>query len=151
MDSLYVLCLIFIVAPIGTFLHEMGHAAGAKMVKADIIIVSIGLGKNIGVISWHSIKIKLKAFFFIGGYVQSERKIAYKLFEIIWIAICGPLSNAIFAFLFYLLYVMYPIGFFKLLFLFNLWLAVINIIPFKLFGKQSDGYTIFTAIKDIKY
>lgn len=149
MNIYFLLYLLFIVAPIGTFIHESGHALGAKLVKADKVVLSIGLGKIIGTISLRQIEIRLHTFFFIGGFVQSERHLPYTVGETCLISICGPLNNAVFASFLYILQTSYFDNYFmQVLYLFNVWLAIINIIPFKFTGKQSDGYTIVQAINN---
>lgn len=146
MDVYLLLFLFFIVAPIGTFIHETGHAFGAKMVKADQMLVTIGQGKRIATFNWSNICIHLHLLYFMGGSNASNCQIPYKVKDIIWITICGPLNNIVFALGFYLLYIIMPSPYMYILFLFNVWIAFINIIPFKIKQKQSDGYIIFKAI-----
>lgn len=140
------LFLLFVVAPIGTIVHESGHAIGAKLVKADTINLSIGLGKEIGTFSFKNLRMTVHLFFFLGGFVQSNRKPAYRSLEIICITAFGSVNNGIFAILFYLLNGIYYNQYIQILFLFNLWLAIVNMIPFKLKGKQSDGYMILKTL-----
>lgn len=143
MTFFFFLYLILIVAPIGTLIHESGHAFGANLVKANQITLSIGRGKKIGVIHFQKIQMHIRLLYFLGGFTQSKRKMPYNQKEIVCITLFGPLNNAIFAILFYLLYGMYANQYLHILFLFNLWLAVVNMLPFKFKGKQSDGYSIF--------
>ncbi|HLS60396.1 MAG TPA: M50 family metallopeptidase [Virgibacillus sp.] len=145
--SIYLLLFtLFIVAPIGTFIHESGHMLGAKFVKADCIKLSIGLGKEIGTICFKNVHITIHALFFLGGFVQSERHLPYKALDIFWITICGPMNNGIFALLFFSLNGVYTSQYIYILFLFNLWLAIINLIPYKVKDRHSDGYTILKTI-----
>lgn len=146
MDIYLFLFLVFIVAPIGTLIHESGHLIGARTIQADQVTLSIGRGKQIGSFSLKRIRIDIHAIFFLGGLAQSERDPPYKPTEIIWITFCGLLSSSIFAIIFYLLYHTYSNYYIQLLFLFNGWLAVVNSIPFKMKGKQSDGYMICKLI-----
>lgn len=142
-----VLYLLFIVAPIGTFIHELGHALGAVLAKADTVILSIGSGKKTFQFSIKKIQIKIHNLFFIGGYIESERKLSYKNRDICLIAILGPMLNIIIAaVLFFIQKNVVNNDFIYILFLFNIWLALINIIPFKIGDKYSDGYTILRAI-----
>ncbi|PAV29543.1 hypothetical protein CIL05_11815 [Virgibacillus profundi] len=143
MDIYLLVFLITIAAPFSIFLHELGHAIAARTVNADQITLSIGLGNKISTIFLGKIQITINAIFFLGGLAKSERNIPYKSSEIVWISISGPITNAVFAFLVYLAYFIYPNNFLHLLFLFNLWLAFANIIPFKIKEKKTDGYTIF--------
>src|SRR5690625_396800 len=122
----FVLFLLLLVAPIGTIIHEGGHAIGAKLVKADNINLSIGLGKKIGSISLRNFQITIHLFFFLGGFVQSSRKPAYHPLEIVCITAFGSISNGFFAILFYFLHGIYYNQYIQLLFLFNLWLALVN-------------------------
>ena len=146
MNIYFILYLLLIVAPIGTIIHETGHLIGAIIVKADRISISIGLGKKIGTYSFRNVTINIHTLFFLGGYVQSQRKASYETSEVVWITIFGPINNAVFAMIFYFMNEIYVHPYIQILFLFNLWLAVVNIIPFKIRGKQSDGYMILKAI-----
>ena len=65
----------------------------------------------------------------------------------VWITILGPLFNAISALLSFYLFQLYPSNFLGLLFWFNIWMAVVNIIPIKINGKQTDGLTILRLIR----
>lgn len=139
--------LLLIVAPIGTIIHEGGHLIGAKTMKADRIVISIGYGRKLFAITFKNIQINIRVYYFIGGHVENKRKIPYKLAEMIWIIGFGPFLNGIFAVIFYILYQLAPSEYVYLLFLFNLWLALINVIPFKIKEKQSDGYIIFNLLR----
>lgn len=146
MDIYLLLYLVFVVAPIGTIIHECGHLFGAWATQADRITLSIGRGKQIMSFSGKKMQITIHAIFFLGGLAQSKRTTPYKAIEIIWVTFCGLLSSSIFAVLFYFLYNAYPNPYIQLLFLFNGWLAIVNSIPFKIKGMQSDGYTICKVI-----
>src|SRR5690625_24661 len=146
MDIFLFLYLVFVVAPIGTIIHECGHLFGAGTTQADQITLSIGQGKQVISFSGKKMHITIHAIFFLGGLAQSKRNSPYKSVEIIWVTFCGLLSSGIFAVFFYFLYNAYPNPYIQLLFLFNAWLAVVNSIPFKIKGIQSDGYTICKVI-----
>lgn len=145
MNVYVVLWLVFVIAPISTFLHEFGHVLGAKWLKADSIRLSIGHGKQIATFSWKQIHVSLRALFFLGGMAYNERNDPYNKIEVIFISICGPLSNAIAATVIFVLagFSWIPVRFFIM---FNIWLLVINLIPFSIKGKQSDGYTIWKTV-----
>ncbi|GAB3052560.1 site-2 protease family protein [Virgibacillus ainsalahensis] len=146
MDIYLLLYLIFIVAPCSTTIHELGHAFAARSVNADRITLSVGMGKRIWKVFLGRVQIIFHLAFFVGGLAKSERKIPYQSVEIIWFTIWGPITSGIFALLAYILFTMYPNGYLQLLYLFNLWLAVVNIIPFKMKEKQTDGYIILKTI-----
>lgn len=149
MSIWFVLYLLFVVAPIGTLVHESGHALGARLVKADSVVLCIGLGKEATSFSFKNVHFKVHMFFFMGGYVQSERETSYTTGEKCFIAFCGPMLNMLCAIgLFCIQVYVVDHTFINLLLLFNVWLALINMIPFKFGNKQSDGYTMYRVIKD---
>jgi len=149
MSIWFVLYLLFVVAPIGTFVHEGGHALGARIAKADTVVLSIGVGKEALSYSFKKVHLKVHMLFFMGGYVLSERATSYTTGEKCLISICGPLLNILCATgLFYMQVYIVDHPFVALLCLFNVWLAFINIIPFKIGNKQSDGYTILKVLKE---
>lgn len=146
-DIYLLLYLILIAAPLSIILHEFGHAFAASVVKADHISVSIGKGKRVHLFAFKKIQIIIHAIFFLGGLAESDRKIPYKSYEIVWISISGPIMSGIIAFLFYKVDEMYPSNYLQLFCWFNIWLAVVNIVPFKIKEKHTDGYTIINALR----
>ena len=139
-----------IIVPMGTLIHELGHAAAALIAKADSVLLHIGTGKPFKTYVFNRLTIHLHSIFFIGGLTRSERKRTYNPKEKIWIALGGPLSNAIFVVLFILLFYPTHNPFIQLFLLFQAWMLVINIIPFKWKGKKSDGYIIFQTLAEKK-
>lgn len=150
MNIYFLLYLLFIVAPIGTIIHEVGHLIGAKIVKSDQISLSIGLGKRIGSFSFQNIQVNIHLLFFLGGCVNNRRDKPYQLLEMLCIIGAGPIHNAIYAIFFYLLSSVFYNQYIHILSLFNLWLAIINIIPFKMKDKQSDGYIMLSLLRKQK-
>ncbi|MBP1949514.1 site-2 protease family protein [Virgibacillus litoralis] len=146
MNISLLLYLLFVVAPIGTVLHEAGHVLGAKSLKADHVRLTIGSGTIVNTFIIRKVQVRIRAIFFLGGSASSERKNMYKPSELIWIALCGPLTNGFIALLLYILYMIYPSSYLLLLLLFNLWIAIINLVPFRFKEKQSDGYAIVKVL-----
>ncbi|GGJ94240.1 hypothetical protein GCM10007063_15960 [Lentibacillus kapialis] len=147
MDIYLFLYLIFIVAPAGTAIHEMSHMLGAKSVKADKILLTIGTGSIIYRTFRKKIHLVIRLFFFAGGMAYSERKTPYQPHERIRIAVFGPVGSFLAAGICAWFYIVFSSSYLLLMLLFNLWIAFINIIPFRFKNKQSDGYTIYEAIK----
>lgn len=138
----FFLYILFIVAPLSTFIHELGHAYGAKLAKAENIELSVGLGKKLVSISLKQYRLSIHMFFFLGGSVKNRRDLPYQRRDIMIITMLGPLNNALFALIFYGIHLMDPSPYMIVLAMFNFWLAIVNIIPFKLWGKESDGFIL---------
>lgn len=142
----YIIPLIFLIAPLSVIAHEIGHIIGARIVKADYVKLSIGQGRKLYSLSKRSFEMTIHLFYFIGGYATSGRVIPYNSKDIIIISIFGPMINIILAFIFYGIYIVYSQDFVLLLCLFNLWLGIANLIPFKYKHNYSDGYVILTRV-----
>lgn len=138
--------LIFIVGPLGIVVHEAGHIFAAKFIQTEKISLSIGIGKKIAEQTYKVVQIQLHLIYFIGARIQSERTKPYHKLEIIFVSICGPISNLLFGLLLYIIYFVHPNPYISLLLFYNCWLAVVNIIPFRIRGMQSDGYMIWKAL-----
>lgn len=146
MNPILIVYLLLVVAPIGMIIHECGHAFGAKIIRANRITLTIGLGKQLFTFMLSNICVKIHAIYFMGGFTKTNRHTSYTNKDVFWITIFGPLNNALFAVIFFYLNVVFINPYIRLLFLFNLWLAVINLIPFKFKGKQSDGYILLDSL-----
>lgn len=140
--------LLLVVSPIGMVIHELGHAFGAKLVKVTHITLIFGLGKKIHTFIAKGVSVEIRACYFLGGYTKTSGYNSYTNKSVFWITLFGPISNGLFAIIFYYLNQMFVNPYINLLFLFNLWLAVVNIIPFKYKGKQSDGYILLQSLQN---
>src|SRR5699024_3045680 len=117
--------------PIGTIVHELGHGIVALFAKADSVTLYIGLGKHIKTYEFNRFTIHLNAIFFIGGLTKSKRTPTYNAKEKVFIAMGGPACNAILVVLFIILFYPTHDPYIRLFILFQAWLMIINIIPFK--------------------
>lgn len=140
---------LFIVIAYGSlFLHEVGHAIVALMNQSQKVTIHIGKGSKLFTLRFGRLEIKVRKLFLINFYNAAYRARAYSRKEKILMTICGPLSNGILAFVFWVLYLQSwfdPLLFVS--FLFNLWLFVFNLIPFKIGQSTSDGYTIYKLMR----
>lgn len=143
------LILVFIIAPLSLLFHEVGHLVGAALMGATSIRLTIGLGKPLWQATFANIQIIIRRFFLFNSVTSTVRTEPFTTREKIVITSMGPMFSAtltIIAFIAYNVFVQTDILY--LFFLFNLWLLVINLIPFKIGQKQSDGYTILKLIID---
>lgn len=139
----FLLYLIFLVSPISHFLHELGHALGASLVKADNIKIIIGKGKTLVKMGTVKVKIVVNKWYFIGGLTESFREKPYNKAEKILILLFAPFLNGIVAVIFYIIFTHHSNIFVEIIIWYNLWLMLSNLLPFKWDGKQTDGYTIY--------
>lgn len=144
---LLIVTLIIIIAPFSLFFHELGHLVGAKLRSATKILLTIGVGKVVKVITIQNIDIHIRRFFIVNSFTSTVREQPYTNKEKVFITIMGPLFSCIIACVFYVLYYGFSSNpYFFVTFLFNAWLVCINLIPFKIDRKQSDGYIIMQIL-----
>lgn len=142
------LLLSLIIAPVSLFLHEVGHVIGARLMRATAICLSMGLGKKLWTFSFQNIDITIRTFFLWNYYTLSEREGSFDRYEKVMITLLGPLSNVGIATICWFVYhMLIQSSVIYLFFLFNLWVAVINFIPFKMGQKQTDGYTMMQLLQ----
>lgn len=146
MNTILLLYLVIVVAPISNFIHELGHGIGARIAKADQINLIVGSGKRIIRFVITSFDIQIGLLFFTSGYTISNRDKQYSSFEVMYITFLGPLFNAMFVCIFFLLYQHISTNYILVFMLYNAWLFIVNILPFKINGRESDGYIIFREI-----
>lgn len=142
-----IIVLIIVIAPISLLFHEIGHVVGAKLMSATKILLTIGIGKQIFSLSIQNIDIRFRKFFVVNSFTSTIRNRPFTNKEKIFITFMGPLFSSLLALLAYGIYYSFLSNIYVLiLFLFNLWLVLINLLPFKIGEKESDGYIIMQLI-----
>ncbi|MDY0405663.1 site-2 protease family protein [Virgibacillus sp. 179-BFC.A HS] len=137
--------LVLLVGPVSIFLHECGHMLGAVMEKAYPIIMHIGRGKKRFHLHIKHLDLFIYSWYFLGGMTDMTRTIPYSTKKMIFTTLSGPLCSLIIA-VFFLLLFEFTLSRYALLWgLFNGWLGLSNLIPYKLGKKCSDGYIIWQA------
>src|SRR5699024_1811154 len=126
---------------------EIGHVMGAKWANASSIQLTIGVGNKLWAGSISNLQITVRSLFMINSFTSTTRKNPYQRKEKIMITMMGPLFSGLLAIIIYGVYFIFiPSQMMYIFFLFNLWLVFINVLPFKIGQKQSDGYIIYTLL-----
>ncbi|WP_345239102.1 site-2 protease family protein [Pontibacillus salipaludis] len=146
---------VFIVAPFCLLLHELGHSLLARTAGAERVEVFLGSGPSLKIQVNPSYRIHIGLWYFLGAMVSYDKREGFYPGDRIAISLGGPLfslGGAVISWGIYL-YAPYPIISFMMVF--NCWLFIINLIPFSIRGKQSDGYLVMkdaaSLIKDKWY
>ncbi|HLS67404.1 MAG TPA: site-2 protease family protein [Pseudogracilibacillus sp.] len=144
---IHLFLFVFLFVPISLFFHELGHALMALVFRASNVSIHIGRGKHLCHLTLRRFSLWIYMNVFLYYMTEYERTDPFTHRERIMIALMGPIVNGLIGFTSFLLY--------KELFtnkvllfctLFNWWLMIANLFPFKIGQKQSDGYTIYTLL-----
>lgn len=133
-------------APLTLLIHELGHSIGAYIVGSEKIQLFIGVGKRLLSFPVGKISIHIHSFYMLGGHTVSERDPYYSKTEQVVIALLGPLLNGLVGILLNLLLHTNRSEVLLTFILFNLWLCIINLIPYRIGSKSSDGYLIMKTL-----
>ncbi|WP_010650750.1 site-2 protease family protein [Oceanobacillus massiliensis] len=147
MDMYLLACLLFVIAPLSTLIHELGHVSGAFSVRADFIHLSVGIGRQSRIITFKNLQIILHPVYFLSGFTRSGRKDPYSKSEAVRIAVMGPLFNGATALFIFIINEFVPSSFLQLFFWFNIWMTIGNMVPFRIGGKETDGFAIIKAVR----
>lgn len=140
---------MIIIAPLSLFWHELGHVMGAKLAGASQVVLTIGVGRPIFERVYNNVTIIIRKLFIFNSFTETKRPDLLSNYDKIVITFMGPVSSLVLSLLAYFLYVLIlPHLLLVVLCLFNLWIGVINLIPFKINERQSDGYTILQMFKN---
>ncbi|MGE8203387.1 site-2 protease family protein [Heyndrickxia sp. NPDC080065] len=145
-----ILLFLFIIAPITIVIHELGHALGAWMMRADDIEINIGSGPKLFSLQSKKWTIHFYLLYILGAHTSSQRVPYFSNTEKIVIAILGPLVNGVIGFIIEQWGPVDASNIWQLFALFNFWLFIMNLIPYRISGKQSDGYTILQTLLNKK-
>ncbi|UOQ93637.1 site-2 protease family protein [Halobacillus shinanisalinarum] len=142
-------CLLFVVAPLGLFIHELGHTIVGLWSGAERSSLSLGIGPTLFKCKIKRLTVQLHCIFFIGGYSYNEKEVNFTPKQQAMISLGGPLSNAICAAILYMSDLPQQGQVLQLFYLFNLYLALVNMIPFRLKGRESDGCRFLRGLTKI--
>ncbi|WLD95024.1 site-2 protease family protein [Alkalihalobacillus sp. AL-G] len=137
--------VIFVLFPLATLLHELGHFITARSFRADNTRIILGIGPILFRVSNRFINIEVHALYFIRGYTIGVESNELPNLQKALISVNGPLINAVVGCYGWMYAENLPFestnG--QLIFLFsmvNIWIAAGNLVPFKLGSKKSDGF-----------
>lgn len=140
---------IIIIAPLSLFWHELGHVLGARIVRASHVTLTMGIGKPIVKRTYGNMTFIIRKLFLLNSLTETDRPYLLSRNDKVIITLMGPVSSLFLSILAYCLYVLIiPHLSLLIVCLFNLWIGVINLIPFKINERQSDGYTILQMLKN---
>ncbi|MCP3025804.1 site-2 protease family protein [Halobacillus sp. A5] len=140
------LLLLFVIAPIGLVIHETGHIIAGFLCGARYSVLSVGAGNSILRIKFQKLHIIVGRIYFLGGYSINVKDPDFSCLQKVWISLAGPFANSIV----FLCFMNIKLGYENevLLFsFFNLYMAVINMIPFKIGKRKSDGYLVLENLR----
>lgn len=84
-----VFLLLFLIAPLGLFIHEMGHVLFAMIFRAEKSYIIIGAGRLIYKFRVGKLQVYVRIFFFNGGRSINEKTPSFSFKEKAWISMGG--------------------------------------------------------------
>ncbi|MEQ6376246.1 site-2 protease family protein [Bacillaceae bacterium S4-13-56] len=139
------LIFLFIFAPITLIFHELGHVIAASFFHIHKIEINLGRGRVVHSLKWSNIRFILR-FFFIGGASTQIELNSPSIISDRFISLGGPLFN-LFIFLFFFPILDRSPHSIQLFIYFNAWMSIINLIPFRIGTKKSDGWRILETFR----
>ncbi|MFQ3542923.1 site-2 protease family protein [Halobacillus rhizosphaerae] len=134
--------LIFIAAPVSLLIHELGHVTVALFLGAENSLISLGSGQEILKGRIGKLDFRIHLFLFHGAYSLNENKQSFTNSQQALISMGGPVMNVCLSAALYFTGISQLSVLLHWLFLFNLYLAVVNLVPISIKGRKSDGYRI---------
>ncbi|UFJ39516.1 hypothetical protein LOK74_15815 [Brevibacillus humidisoli] len=137
-----IMLFLFVVAPLGILVHECGHLLIAILMRVRECKIHLGVGP----VLYSGSRVTVRLAFFMGGTTEySVSEDPSMRGKVALISLGGPLSNLLCYWLIQQWITSYHIeSILPTYFLmFNLWLAVMNVIPVKLGQIRSDGWLFF--------
>ncbi|WP_139186863.1 hypothetical protein [Sediminibacillus halophilus] len=143
---LVLIYLVLVAAPAGVLIHESGHVIGSWFCRAEHMNLSLGTGKRMKAVRiGRKLTIHFHLLLTAGGNASSVRTHPYSNMEKVVISMGGPACSLAAGWVL-MQFVSEGNTWIRLFALYNIWIAMINFIPFKWRGKKSDGYFVFRAI-----
>jgi hypothetical protein len=141
-----ILLFLFLIVPLVHFIHESGHVFMARIYGVKGTRIVIGAGPKLGDLTIWGAGIRLNMVPFLGAHSTNSDAGQLTYDKIAWISSGGPIFN--------ILSIMFVLPFWNSLYFslttlfiyFSLWIGLVNLIPFKIGHKKSDGWQIANSI-----
>ncbi len=147
---LFISLLVLVVVPITNFFHETGHIFIAKLFNLKGSDIVIGTGPKLISFNLLETNVQFNLFYFLGGYSTNVSEGEITNWQRGLISLGGPLINIMVASLLLISNLPYSM-LVELFILFNLWVGLVNLVPYKFLNRESDGFVFLTSIyKEIK-
>jgi hypothetical protein len=136
----------FVIVPLVHLIHEAGHVFMAKLYDVKGTQIVIGAGPKIFETRIAGTGIRLNCILFLGAYSTNmeEGKLSYN--EVVWISAGGPIFNILSIGLVLPFWNPFYFSLLNLFFYFSLWIGIVNLIPFKVGTRKSDGWQIAASV-----
>ncbi|WP_261133852.1 site-2 protease family protein [Bacillus sp. Marseille-Q3570] len=148
-----VLLIVLVLFPLATFIHELGHYLTARLTGLKDSRMQLGIGPRVLHINNQFLCIEYRLFYFIGAHTLSGEMDETSSLNRFLITLNGPLINAVTAFF---IFGFYPMDFSSILdkalsiFAYiNIWIAIGNLLPYKIKGRKSDGFILLESLWSI--
>ncbi|MCH1625587.1 site-2 protease family protein [Ferdinandcohnia quinoae] len=139
---------LFLSVPLTNLLHEVGHVSGAKFLGIKGSQIQLGTGPKLFHFHVKETKVDVMLAYFIGAYSTNEYQGRLQEWKRGVISLSGPILNIIVVVIMTILGLTETTSL-RLFILFNLWVGGVNIIPFKIKEKESDGYIFVKALVNL--
>lgn len=141
-----ILLFFLFIVPAVHLIHEMGHVLFAKLFGIKETEIVLGIGPELFHFSHASIRYRVHSLIFLGGYSTNSKEGVLSPEKVAFISLGGPLCNIASILLALPLLSEYDLLLLHLFILFSSWVGLVNLIPFKLGNRRSDGWQIVTSL-----
>ncbi|CAG9620800.1 site-2 protease family protein [Sutcliffiella rhizosphaerae] len=140
------LVFFYLIVPLVHLIHETGHVVMAKLYHVKGTKIRIGIGPKVMESTLFDTNFRIHIIPFLGGYStnDSEKELSPK--ATVWISAGGPMFNFISIIFLFPFLTSFEFSYHYLFFLYSLWIGGVNLLPFKLFDKKSDGWQIAASL-----
>ncbi|TDQ40412.1 M50 family metallopeptidase [Aureibacillus halotolerans] len=143
MTAVIFLAFLALVVPLTIVIHEMAHAISARIMGASEATIVIGGGKILLQLQCFQVLFQLRLFWFLGAYSKTNADQLSSVAKIT-ISFAGPAVNLLIALL--LFDGEHSDTFLNLTAAFNLWIGIVNLVPFKVGSRSSDGWQMVSQV-----
>ena len=136
---------LLLAAPISNLLHEIGHILVARFFQVRGTQISLGIGPKLFGFKVGGTFLEINLVYFIGAFSTNDSSLEISDFKKAMIAVGGPVMNIVIAVVMMRIYEIENM-LVSLTIFYNIWLGIMNLLPYKFIGKASDGWVFLSSL-----